>query len=577
MNVSLRTSSQDRLVGWLAPRRRSILLAMLVLLHVTLLEGVGGTMDRLMMVVHIGLFFLWQPFVRTQRRLAPLHLALVGAIIATMLLLLGPALLLLWVMLLAGIIGGKVFVLANRWNRLFHLAALAYLVAALLIFLLPQLLPPTVVISAPLHRLAPLGLPIVFVVMLAMPGERVVQERPEMIDFAYSVLVFLLLAVLVLGSVAGMLLTGLGYFDSLLVVLLLLAAVLLFLSWFWNPRGGFSGMGAFVSRYLLSVSLPFELWVEALASYPSERRTPQEFVAWACDKLIEEAVWINGVRWWSATDRGIAGTPEGHAVRFREDALSFEVYAAQPLTPTLIWQFNLLLQLLGEFYVGRMREQQLRELGYLQAIYETGSRLTHDVKNILQSLNALCVAAETEKGAASPEFQGLIRRQLPAIAQRLRQTLDKLGRPNAEHGAPTPAEAWWKELQDRFAGRDIRFEAVTPLAGRTLPAALFSSAVENLLQNALEKRQMHPELAIEARLLDDAAGLVLEVCDDGHAIPAGVAEELGMSPMRSNNGLGIGLYQVARLAAAVGYRLQVRENRAGRVCLRLSPAGAAQN
>jgi hypothetical protein len=532
-------------------------------------------MDRIQMVIHIGLFFLWQPFVRTEQRLSLWHLVMIVGMVAVTVLLQGTALMLLWTMLLAGIIGGKVFVLGTRWTRIFHLAALAYLIAAVLIFLLPDLLPTAAVISLPLDRLARYGLPLIFVFMLALPAERDVQERPEMIDFAYSVFVFLLLAVLVLGSMAAMLLTGLDYIDSLLVVLLAMAAVLLFLGWSWNPRGGFSGVGVFVSRYLLSASLPFELWVESLASYPAGETEPREFMNWACGQLMQEVAWVNGVAWSAEADAATIGRCDGHPVRFGQNEVSFALYTDHPLTPSMIWQFNILLQLLNEFYLARLRERKLRDLGYLQAVYETGSRLTHDVKNILQSLNALCTAVAGEGAAASPEFQALIRRQLPAIAQRLRQTLDKLGHPASDLGELTQADRWWREVQDTFAGRDIAFEAAGDLAGRALPVALFSSAAENLLQNALDKRQVQPGITVEARLSGDAAGLVLLVCDGGTAVPAELAGRLGIEPVKSENGLGIGVYQVARLAAKAGYRLQLNSNRPGKVCFRLAPAAAA--
>ena len=548
---------------------------MLVLLHLVLLEGVGSLMDRMLMLVHIGLFFLWQPFVRTEQRLSAWHLVMVAGMVAMTVLLQGTALMMLWSMLLAGIIGGKIFVLGTRWNRIFHLAALAYLIAALLIFLLPGLLPATVAVSLPLDRLARFGLPMIFVLMLALPAERNVQERPEMIDFAYSVFFFLLLAVLVLGSVAAMLLAGLDYVDSLLLVLLAMGAVLLFLGWSWNPRGGFSGIGLFVSRYLLSASLPFELWVESLASYPAGESEPGEFLNWACGQLLQEVAWVNGVTWAAEVGGATVGRRDGNIVRFHQDEVDFVIYTGHPLTPSMIWQFNILLQLLNEFYLARLRERKLRELGYLQAIYETGSRLTHDVKNILQSLNALCSAVAAEGETASPEFQGLIRRQLPAIAQRLRQTLDKLGHPPGELGAVTQADRWWRELQDSFAGRDIVFAAAGDLAGQELPVALFSSAAENLLQNAVDKRQLQPGIAIEARLSAVAAGLVLQVCDGGMPVPADMAGRLGVEPVRSENGLGIGVYQVGRLAAKAGYKLELRSNAPGQVCFRLAPASEA--
>ena len=44
------------------------------------------------------------------------------------------------------------------------------------------------------------------------------------------------------------------------------------------------------------------------------------------------------------------------------------------------------------------------------------------------------------------------------------------------------------------------------------------------------------------------------------------------APVRSATGLGIGLYQAARLAEANGYALRLAQNRDGEVCFELAPA-----
>lgn len=62
-------------------------------------------------------------------------------------------------------------------------------------------------------------------------------------------------------------------------------------------------------------------------------------------------------------------------------------------------------------------------MSYLRAVHETGARLTHDVKNLLQSLSNLCFMAQAsdDNGKA---FNQQIQRQLPQITQRLQQTLE---------------------------------------------------------------------------------------------------------------------------------------------------------
>jgi hypothetical protein len=47
---------------------------------------------------------------------------------------------------------------------------------------------------------------------------------------------------------------------------------------------------------------------------------------------------------------------------------------------------------------------------------------------------------------------------------------------------------------------------------------------------------------------------------------------LTKAPVSSENGLGIGLFQTARLAEQAGYHLALADNRARSVCFLLEPA-----
>ena len=53
-----------------------------------------------------------------------------------------------------------------------------------------------------------------------------------------------------------------------------------------------------------------------------------------------------------------------------------------------------------------------------------------------------------------------------------------------------------------------------------------------------------------------------------------VAAKLLGAPVPSQSGLGIGLYQAARQAEQLGYRLELLENRNGAVCFQLTRATA---
>jgi signal transduction histidine kinase len=219
--------------------------------------------------------------------------------------------------------------------------------------------------------------------------------------------------------------------------------------------------------------------------------------------------------------------------------------------------------------MGKLREQKLQQQSYLHAVYETGARLTHDVKNLLQSLNVLCAAAEQET-RGSDELQALMRRQLPVITSRLQQTLDKLRAPTSDPGGTVPARSWWNALQhSQYAGQNIEFREGAISDDTLLPRDLFDGAADNLIQNAIGKRNVQGDFDISVSF-SCGESIVLEVCDAGRAMPAETAHELLRGPVPSETGLGIGLYQVARLAEASGFALTLAHNLDGKVCFVLS-------
>ncbi len=553
-------------------QRRWVLLGLLGLLHLLLLQGIHSGVGRTLLVVHIGLFILWQPFVRAEQRLSALQLLVIASLVAIATWWASNWMLIGWVMALAGIIGGKVFFFSGRTAKLFYLLVLTYLISVLLFVLVPQVLPSSLVLSGEYVFLAKYVLPALFPVMALLPVGQEVESEAEVVDFVYSAFIFLLLAVLVLGSISAMLLINRGYFESLFVTMIVLSVVLLLLAWAWNPRLGFAGLGMLFSRYLMSLGLPFERWLHELADTLQREDQPDKFLARSLESLIR-LPWVNGCEWRAPGVAGESGRREGQRGEFQHGLLTLAIHSQQPLSPALTWHFDLLVQLLGEFYEAKLRAQELQQLSYVKAIHQTGARLTHDVKNLLQSLNALCLAAASEGDTPSAQYQALLRRQLPAISQRLQQTLDKLRRPELEGAQFLPAAQWWAGLQARYAQSGVLFSPESIEGGLEIPVTLFNSAAENLLENALSKRSEAPALQVSiAFQVQD--GPALKVCDDGAAIPAEVAQNLFRAPIVSKVGLGIGLYQAARHAEFYAYELKIASNEAGRVCFVLERKAA---
>jgi signal transduction histidine kinase len=197
--------------------------------------------------------------------------------------------------------------------------------------------------------------------------------------------------------------------------------------------------------------------------------------------------------------------------------------------------------------------------------------MTHDIKNLLQSLNVLCAVAERDEYRDSAQLQGMLQRQLPLVAQRLTETLERLQRPQAAAETVVPAATWWQGLQRQYHGEGVEFQGGPPPAQARLPRSLFDSVADNLLRNAIAKRAVDPAVRVRVSL-QCGEELALRVCDTGAPVPAEIAATLMRAPVSSRGGLGIGLYQAARQAEAAGFRLALDLNKDGNVCFVLSGA-----
>jgi hypothetical protein len=377
--------------------------------------------------------------------------------------------------------------------------------------------------------------------------------------------------VLVLGAFVIRQLSHGNYVLALAQALLVTAGILIAVSWLWDPRGGFAGIGQLMNRYFMSVGMPFERWMHNLANLAEQERDPDKFVRAAAQDICA-LPWVTGIDWETVAQRGMAGHITRHATDARMGPLRLTLYTRWSPSPTLVLHVRLLARLLADYYEAKQREQEQRQNAYMHAIYETGSRLTHDVKNLLQSLGSLCAAVEASSEADAAALRRLLQRQLPQVTQRLQGTLDKLNRRPDAAPEMGPAHAWWRGLVQRYAHEGVLFDAAGVPEEARLPVELFDSAADNLLQNAVAKRRGTPGLSIAATLAWEQ-GPVLRVCDSGDAIAEPLAHQLFATPVASAQGLGVGLYQAGRLATANAYRLALASNVSGKVCFDLRAAG----
>ncbi len=567
-DTEMTETQRGGLQEWVAARPQVWMGLMLLTLHASLAWGVDAWWARAFLLAHFGFFLMWQPVWRADEALSPASALSVMAVGGLLVLGANWWLAAVWLGVQIGLIGGRAFGIEARRTRMAAMLAVTYLLGILLGWVVPHLFGD----YAEFQEVALLmryGL-LVFPAAIFFVGHDA--ESPtttHVVDFIYSLMLFLLVMVLVLGSFAIKVISREHYLLSLAGTLVAVGAVLLVLAWLWKPRAGFAGFGQLLSRYLLSVGLPFEQWLHNLARLSEQEREADAFLRKAMQE-IEHLPWVSGGSWRTLDDRGEFGLPTAHCIEFSVHRLTLDLYTRGHTAPALTMHTKLLLELIEFFYDAKLREQLQRQNAYVQAIHETGARLTHDVKNLLQSLTTLCAAAESSEADQAEALQALIKRQLPLITDRLGQTLRKLKAPHAVGKEEIAASAWWSNLRTRYEEQQIEFQADGEVNGTLVPGELFDSVADNLLQNALKKRAAQPGILIRVSLLSGPRR-AFTVCDTGTPMSAETANRLFDAPVASSTGLGIGLYQAARQAEQLGYQLHIAHNEVGRVCFELRP------
>src|SRR5450759_1164383 len=536
--LSLAIGHTGKLTNFLLRIRRWVILAMLLSLHAGLIAEPCSDYARIWLLVHFGLFLLWQPFVATDQEIQVVSVLLIFAITAVTLYFLATWMLVGWLAILIGILGGKVFTQqANRRSR-FYLIAVFYLFAVLLIWAIPVMLLGIGEVPGTTRILVMIIMPLPLLAMIFLPFSGEDESTSQVFDFFYSLAVFQLVVTLSLGSIAVMRVTRNEYYPALTLTVLGFALALIVLAVLWGPRTGFGGLRTYFSHYLMSVGMPFELWMRRVAELAEADISSTRFLQSAMNE-ISKMPWIMGGAWKSPDGEGSFGVQRGFDVKFVYHDLETVFFTEIRLSPALFLHVRLLAQVVGEFYEGKRREQVLRQSAYMQAVHETGARLTHDIKNLLQSLYALtsrsALKQEEESSGAQSHAQTahdrMLERHLPQLTKRLQATLDKLQNPiRNTKGISVPASEWWQDVLARYRDGEVLFTA-TLEDDPAVPATLFDAVLENCLENARKKKQIEPEINITVRLWTEGDLPLLSITDTGSAVTEDALSELFQAPM----------------------------------------------
>lgn len=540
-----------------------LLAAMLPPLHGAIWGGFGSALSRSLMLAHLGLFLLWQPIWRSDQRLDPKTAAAFIVFAFLFVAWMSGWLVFLWLLVLIGLIGGRVFV--DRREQLAYAVTLFVLVGELVIGVTSQAF--SVPLPENVERLFHVGLLLTPALLLMIPVPKRPTEQP--VDLFHALTAATLTAVLALGGLLVMYRTGESYPVAVLQTLVGIAAFLFGMSWLLTPHPGFSGLGQLWTRYLLNVGSPFEQWLAGLARTARQHTEPEPFLE-AAMKQLANIPWVEGCAWSSPAGEGRAGRETRYANPIPGEELSVTLYTRRSPGTTLLLHAKLLSQVIGFFYAAKRAQRMLARQAHLQAIHETGARVTHDIKNLLQSLYMMGTVLQETDPRRAEEAHALVRRQLPHLTHRLQLALDKLKSPgDTSSGVELGSlRVWWRALADRHAADGIEFTGNVAV-DRDLPMDFLDSVTENLVENARVKRQAQPHIGVQVTLVDDGEKLCLTVCDTGTPVPPDIAASLFRESVDSKTGLGIGLFQAARQAEGLGYHLTLSRNEPGAVCFEL--------
>ena len=560
------TTMQQNLQRTLRNKTNVLLVSMLGLLHLVIISGVENASVHPLLLSHLGVFLMWQPLWRGEDKLGVRGALFIFMAFAVVLLWLNWTLLIFWMGILLGLIGGRAFSSTTKWSRRLYLFAIFYVLLMLLGWVVPSALSLGEMEEFS-QGLMTYFMPVFLLSMLFIPNEPEQIHKERAVDFFYSLLLVTLVTILILGTIVIMLLGKTSFQIALMELTFIIAGLLIFLSWMWNPRFGMLSLQQGFSHYLLNIGTPFEEWLTQLIRHAETEPDSAAFLAYAMHTL-ESLPWITGVTWQAPDGEGTVGSESSHQLNLKAGNLDMQLWTGQPASPSMILHVHLLSKLIGHFHRTRQREVRMRQMAKMQAIHDTGARLTHDVKNLLQALTYWITAAQ--QVGRDEDFRNLMQRQLPQLKDKLKFTLEKIKNPQTESSDNlTSAEIWWNYLKESFVNEGVTFQKLHIATKTRIPAELFNGVIENLLQNAFRKRESNPDISITVAFLTTPDSIELNVCDSGDAVEDRIAQRLFLEDVSSRNGLGIGLYQSARWATQHNYELILDSNDEGSVCFTL--------
>ncbi len=553
-----------KLVNLLIVLEQQILASILLLLHSLTWTFSDKFIQFSMVLVLYGLFFMWQPLWGKDTKINTLPSFILIILLLTFSYYYQNESLILFSLIVSGLLGSRLF--SQNTSRAFDLLAMSILIIEMAIGIIPD-------------TFAQINLPVQFTSLIqtlllipilgfffAPSPDRTQQPRSQ-IEFMHGLLTATLIFLALLGGIVINLLYGVDYLDGLLLTVFIVSTLSIGISWFWNPGVGYSGLGVLWNRYAMTIGGPFEIWINTLTTLIEEPYiSASEFLQAACEHLIEND-WLNGIQW-QFKGFTIASGPRNGAV-FRHqlsEQILVTIYFKSDPGKALRQHTILLIRMAYQFYLAKLNQDKIRAEEHFETIHHTGARLTHDIKNILQSIKTSLDIVQATSDDKKQKSNKLLRQNLDQISSRLESTLEKLKSPEISTSIKIISiKDWLKRFQSEHSypwlivNQDISLN-------HAIPCELFDSVINNLLSNTQNKNE------VSQVIIDITANtemIVVTVCDNGSQVKADLESNLFIKPVSSGEGMGIGLYQSAIMARSFNFELELASNEKGRVCFSL--------
>ncbi len=540
-----------------------VLLTMLETFHFAIWYEIGNYVSQSLLLIHFGMFLIWQPILKENQDITWAKSLLFIAFTLILVYWVNWISITLWLVLLIGFVGGRVT--TRRHERNVYMFVMAFLIFELLISVVPQMF--SLSLNKTIYNAYLIGMPFIPLILLITPNT-FTRKRDETVDILLATTISFMAVILALGSLVLMYHNNTDYIISLIQTLLAVGILLISISWLLSPHSGFSGLSQLWTTSLLNIGTPFEQWLAKLSRQRQAQQSPADFLDTAMRELVS-LPWIAGATWTGGSTHGIYGELTRHEIHLDISDQPLTLFTHVAPAGVMSLHCNLLVQLIETFYTAKKQERELSQQAHLHAIYETGARVTHDIKNLLQSLQTMTTLLDTTSDETKEKSIVLLKKQLPHISQRLQLALNKLQAPEQKSTKNILATIWWKEISTRREDSQINFQSVID-KDTLIPEELFNSVIENLLENAIQKRQVDPDIVISVTLKIESSSIVLAVTDTGHAVNETITKSILKEHVTSDNGHGIGLYQAAKQAESLNYILRLTENRDGNVSFELS-------